>query len=228
MDTEDLIYPIFQCPGSLLINGPSHSGKTSIVCRLIIHIESLFSKQFEDIIYCYTESPGVVAKIDSKIHLHSGLPDQDTLNEWIDSFDNKPWFLIMDDMSTDFYNSDISAQLLSRLIHHHNCFLAVISHSLFGGGKNARLASLNFHYFMFTRSCRDTQQISRFGVQIFGKGHSTQFLQIYQDATDLRPSQRPGYLLVHLHPRFSHKSRMLFTNIFNEDGEPLILYRLQT
>ncbi len=225
METVDLPYPMFQCPGSLLINGPSMSGKTGILCRLLIHRDLLFTKRFQNIIYCYTESPGVVSNIDAKIHLHNGLPDQDTLNEWIDSFDNEPWVLAMDDMSSDFYNSDISAQLLSRLVHHHNCFLIIISHSLFGGGKHARLASLNFHYFILTRSCRDTLQIGRFGIQILGKGHSNQFLQIYQDATDLRTSQRPGYLVIDIHPRFGHKTRMLFTNIFNEDGEPLVLYR---
>ncbi len=126
----------------------------------------------------------------------------------------------------DFYNSDISAQLVSRLVHHHNCFLVVISHTLFSGGRNARLASLNYHYFILTQSCRDTQQISRFGIQLFGKGYSTQFLQLYQDATDIRPSQRAGYLLMNIHPLYCRKSQMLFTNIFDDDGEPLILYRL--
>ncbi len=226
METDEIIYPLFQCPGSLLLNGPSFSGKSSLVCRILLHRDRLFSKKFQNIIYCYAETPGVVGDTIDNIHLHHGLPTQEVLDSWLDTYGEAPWVLILDDMSIDFYNSDISAQLLSRLVHHHSCFLMVVSHSLFGGGRNARLASLNYHYFILTRNCRDTQQISRFGLQLFGKGYAKQFLQIYQDATDIRPSQRAGYLFVHAHPLYSQKSQMLYTNIFDEDGEPLVLYRM--
>ena len=223
METDDIVYPLLQCPGSLLLNGPSFSGKTSTLCRILLHRDTLFSHTFKNIVYCYEESPSMISKAVDGIQLHHGLPDQETLDSWIDAYDEHPWLLALDDMSIDFYNSDISASLLSRLVHHHFCFLIVISHSLFGGGKNARLASLNFHYFILTRNCRDTQQVARFGVQLFGKGSSRQFLQIYQDATDILSTQRPGYLFINSHPQFSHRSRMLFTNIFDEDGEPLTL-----
>ncbi len=128
-------------------------------------------------------------------------------------------------MQNDFYNNELSQQLLSRVVHHNNIFLIVISHSLFGGGKYARIASLNMQYFILTRSCRDTFPISRLGTQILGKGYSNAFLQIFLDATSIKPNQRHSFLFINTHPVYSDRNSMLLTNIFTHEA-PMVIYRV--
>ncbi len=86
------------------------------------------------------------------------------------------------------------------------------------------VSPVNMQYFMLTRSCRDTYPITRFGTQILGKGHSNAFLQVFLDATSIRPNQRPSYLFVNTHPLYGDRSTMLLTNIF-EYEKPMILYK---
>ncbi len=224
MLVEDVSYPLFQCPGSLLISGPSHSGKTVCISQILLDKEKLFSQQPKHIIYCHSEEPDNFLNQIPDLIFHQGAPTEEDVGNWIRDFRDDIWVLVLDDLHSEFFNSDISVKLLSKFVHHHNCFIVVVSHALFGHGKHARFSSLNFHYFMLTRTCRDLGVISRFGVQLFGKGHSSQFLQVYLDATDLKPNGRVGYLLINCHPICGHRNRMLYTNIFS-DEEPLVLYR---
>ncbi len=101
METDDIIYPLFQCPGSLLINGGSFSGKTSLLCRILIHRDKLFSKTFQNIVYCYAENHTLISTNVNGVHLHlhHGFPNQETLDEWLDNYDESPWLLALDDMA---------------------------------------------------------------------------------------------------------------------------------
>ncbi len=222
--TIKISVPLLKCPGAMLISGPSHSGKTSILCQIFIHKQSLFEPVPQHIVYCHAEKVDDMFASLTGVEFHQGLPTQDKLDYWIDKYGDCGWVLSLDDMQNDFYNNDLSQQLLSRVVHHNNIFLIVISHSLFGGGKHARISSLNMQYFILTRSCRDTIQTSRFGSQVLGKGHSNTFLQIFLDATSIKPNQRPSYLFVNTHPIYGDRNTMLLTNIF-EYEKPMILYK---
>ena len=149
---------------------------------------------------------------------------QSDIDAWINKYSHTYWCIILDDMQNEFVNSDISERLLSRLISHHRCFLFLLGHTLFPKGKHARLVSLNFHYYILTRSCRDTAQISTFGYQILGVGQGKTFLAAYLDATDLKPNGRVGYLFVNVHPRHANRQQRLFTNILPSEA-PLVIYK---
>ncbi len=228
MQTVDIAYPLFKTPGSLLICGPSFSGKSTLLARIFKNKNTLFTDPKPAvIIYCFSEQPSDIFKDINNLILHEGLPTEDTINQWIAQFGKTTWLLAFDDMQDIFYESNISKNLLTKLCHHHNCYCIVLGHNLFAQGKYARTVSLNFHYFILTRNCRDINQISHFGYQVFGKGFARKFLNVYLDATEIQPNHRPGYLLITSHPLLSQRNYRLFTHIFedNLDG-PLMVYKL--
>ncbi len=225
METVELNHPLLVCPGAAALIGPSGSGKTSTLAQILLNISSVFVEPApENIVYCHSHEPEALLYNVKNIHFHEGPPLQSDIDEWISKYSHKCWALILDDMQSEFVNSDIAEKLLSRLTHHHNCFLFMIGHTLFAKGKHARLVSLNFHYYILTRSCRDMAQITTFGYQILGAGQGKKFLAAYLDATDLKPNGHAGYLFVNVHPRLSNRQQMLFTNILPSEA-PLVMYK---
>ena len=225
-ETIELYSPILPYPGSMTIVGATFSGKTTLLTKIIKYKKELFSKVPKTVVYCYGEHPGDLLREFDDVVYHKGLPSQETLDDWIALYENDGWILCFDDLSTEFYSNKSSENLISRVVHHSRLYLIIIGHNLFSNGKHARFASLNYHSFLLTRSCRDLNQFAILGRQLFGVGKGQKFVQCYIDATELRPNQRPGYLFVNTHPIYSSREGMLFTNIF-PDEYPQILYKLQ-
>ena len=224
MEAVQIRYPLFELPGSLQITGASFSGKSTILFSILKNRKALFTKYPETVIYCYVHHPGKALDGVENLVMHYGLPDIETLEGWVDSYSEKPWILALDDMSSDFYSSEISRMLMTRLVHHASVYLIVVGHRIFSGDRHARLASLNFHGFIFTRNVRDVESYGHFARQVLGAGYSKKFVNCYLDATQLKPG-RIGYLYVSLHPLYSSRNFMLWTNVLPEES-PLILYRL--
>ena len=84
--------------------------------------------------------------------------------------------------------------------------------------------SLNFHYFLLTRSVRDYEVYQRFGRQVMSGKRGNQFVKAFIDATEVQPSGAPGYLLVQTHPLYSRRDAVLFSHIMPDEA-PLVLYR---
>ncbi len=225
MEPIDLRYPLLVSPGACFIGGPSHSGKSTIIAQILLNKDVMFNEPTpKEIVYCHMSEPDNIFYRIPDIHFHQGVPAETDIDTWISQYSKHPWILILDDMLTDFANSDIADKLLSRITHHHNCYLFLVGHTLFSKGKSSRLISLNCHSFILTRSCRDYSQLTTFGRQLLGTGQGKKFLEAYLDATEIRLDNRPSYLFVNVHPICSKRNYMLFTNIFPEEA-PVILYK---
>lgn len=224
MDSIELYTPLLYFPGSLAIIGASHSGKTSLLVRIIKYKDQVFTKPPKTVVYCHAENTTGVFGENSGIVFHKGLPSQEVLESWIESYSPEGWLLCLDDLSNEFYSDDLSHQLLSRLCHHNSCYLITIGHNLFASGKYARFASLQYHGFLLCRNCRDLNQYQTFGRQILGTGRGRKFLEAFMDATELGPDSRAGYLFVNLHPLYSNREMICFKNILPDDP-PLIGYK---
>ena len=204
-------------------------GKTTILKRLLKFREDLFTARFNHIIYCYGETTSGVEDVVPGIELHQGFPSSDQLQEWIARYSSSPWMICVDDMSQEFHNSDVGSQICCKLSHHYDVSVVLVSHSLFQAGTKAsssRLISLNMHNFIFTRSLRDLGVYQNFGRQCLGNGCGRGFVQCFLDATEGKNDpDKPGYLVVTLHPIYSNRSCHLFTSIFKDEGD-LIAYRI--
>lgn len=216
----------FEVPASLQICGCSFSGKSTILYKLIKESETLFTRPPRTIIYCYAHPPpeGALDNVPNLIK-HHGFPEKETIEQWITDYSSSEWMLASDDLSHNFFDSDISRILMTRVVHHSNLFFCLTTHRLFSTEKNARLSSLNFHYYILTPSKRDISSYGRLSTQLNGAGTSRAFQDMFLDSTEIKDGHKPGYLYINIHPIFGIEKYKYMTNIFS-DEYPLTVYRI--
>lgn len=204
----------FQAPFTCIIAGPTGSGKSHIVFRLIKFRNDMFNTEYERIIYCLPpeqniEVPDFIRQ-DERVVFNSGIPN---FNE----FDGRPYLIILDDLMNDV-NSDVM-NLFTRQSHHRNLsVIFLVQNVFFNGNKFFRTISLNCHYIILTKNPRDKHQISSLAVQL--NPDNVRFVkEAYGDATR-KPYQ---YLLFDLSQKCLENLRYR-TNIFPDDCPRFIIY----
>ena len=108
----------FQTPCSICVSGPSQSGKSQWIVKLVKYRSTLFSGPFHEILYCVPENLSlnpnpIFEQIKSSYPMAKliyGLPDITKLNL---NFDNAPKLLIIDDLMTEFLASFQMVKLLT-------------------------------------------------------------------------------------------------------------------
>ncbi|GFV02182.1 uncharacterized protein TNCV_3516371 [Trichonephila clavipes] len=154
-------------PSSMIINGPSQSGKTHLARRIIS--EQVYELPIKKVLWCYKIfQPWFYTE--KSIKFVSGLPRAD------EKFD----LLILDDLMNNL-TSEIS-QMFTVESHHKNFSVILITQNLFPRVKVARDISLNAHYIILFRNNRDQSQIACFGRQVF-PDRSKFFMDAYKKAT---------------------------------------------
>lgn len=196
----------FRHPCSCLVVGPSQSGKTFLIRKLLKH--RMYEPNIKRVRWCYTYSAPWFLK-EPEIEFIQGLPDPETY----ESGD----LLILDDM---MHHLDIKiADLFTATSHHKNVSVILILQNMFPRSRVMRDISLNAHYIFVFKNVRDKSQINCLARQLF-PGQTYFFMAAYKQAT-----RRPfGYLLLDLHPRTPDCLRVR-ENIFPDERGLYWLYR---
>ena len=195
----------------MCISGPSQSGKTEFVIKLLNHRYELFDKALDKILWCY----GIL-----DVNLHSRLQNNGykTLRGLPKEQDIEPHSIcVLDDLLSESETSKEVTNMCIRAAHHKPCFVIIISQNLFPGGKEARTRSLNTHYYVIFKNPRDKLQFEVLARQI-SPTHSKGLISVYEDAT----REPHGYLFIDFTQECPDEIRYR-TNIFNP---PVIYYRL--
>jgi len=201
-----------QHPFTCIVSGPTQSGKTEWVLRLIENHKSMIEPSIQHIIFCYAEYQPkfeYLAKTISvvKFTLHQGTPSREMI-DGLSSAERK--LLILDDLMEDAQQDDFIVELFTRGSHHRNPSILLITQNLFTKGRHQRTISLNANYLVIMKNPRDRSQITYLARQIFpGK-----WRQI-QDAYDAATARAHGYLFIDLTQNMDDRFR-LRTNIFDE------------
>ncbi|GFS73234.1 uncharacterized protein TNCV_4571541 [Trichonephila clavipes] len=175
-------------PSSMIINGPSQSGKTHLARRIIS--EQVYELPIKKVVWCYKIfQPWFYTE--KSIKFVSGLPRAD------EKFD----LLILDDLMNNL-TSEIS-QMFTVESHHKNFSVILITQNLFPRVKVARDISLNAHYIILFRNNRDQSQIACFGRQVF-PDRSKFFMDAYKKAT----AEKYQFLLVDCFPTTDEEQRL--------------------
>jgi hypothetical protein len=140
----------FRHPSTILACGPSFSGKTTWLIKLINQRHTLIHPSPERIIYSYTaHQPAFETLTRIGVELVKGAdyqldPAQRTL-------------LVIDDPGPQWKGL---AHLFTVVSHHSNCTICLVTHNLFQRGEEYRTAVLNAKYFVLFRSPRMLSQIA--------------------------------------------------------------------
>ena len=184
------------------VAGPTSSGKTWFVFRLIKHADSMITPPPEKIMYCYGEFQPVFAEIPG-VEFHEGLPS-------VDRFDGKQRvLLIIDDLMNEADKN--VCDIFTKLSHHRNVSVIFISQNLFHKNKFIRTMNLNTHYIVMFKNPRDAGQVATLARQMY-PGKSKFVIEAYEDAT----KEPYGYLLIDLRPDTNERYRIR-TKIFPDD-----------
>jgi nicotinamide riboside kinase len=102
----------FRHPFTALVAGPTSSGKSTLIRRFILDLNTLVSPEIEEVIYCLPPGQPFIKNYPSYVRFHEGIPDFEQFS------DRKRRFLILDDLQSSS-KQDI-AEVYTRKSHHYN------------------------------------------------------------------------------------------------------------
>lgn len=219
--------PRFRVPGNMQIVGPSLSGKTTWLFRLLKDAPQYFRLDngepchFQKRLYCYGSSwqPAFVDFEKLGVEFHQGLPPLPLSETFPES--RRPGLLILDDLMQETAKSEDMSHVLTRDTHHLNLFAITLSQNLYPGGKEQATQNRNYHYTVLFKNPADTRYVKALGNR--WTGDSKSFFGVYQKATE-RPY---GYLVVDHHPRTDESIRFR-TNVLLDEPEPVTVLQPMT
>ncbi len=200
----------FHHPSTFMVVGPSQSGKTRFIVKLIRSASHMIDNSPERIIWCYgIHQPELFHELRDVVEFVEGIPKADML-------DGRRTLMIIDDLmsETDRRVTD----LFTKGSHHKNVSVIYVSQNLYNKGKENRTISLNTHYLILFKNPRDASQILHLGKQIFPQ-KAKYFSESFADAT----SQPYGYLLVDLKTTTPDELR-LRAAVFPDEKDSTIVY----
>ena len=199
----------FRHPTSIVIAGPTRSGKTSFVNRCLR--DSLIQPFPNRIICFYKEWQPAYDE------LKQLLPETEFVEgislEILTSLTVADRNLvIIDDLMSSAGDSKQISQLFTQESHHKNLTVIFLVQNLFFQGKEMRNISLNAHYMVLYKNPRDKSQIRFLAQQTFPE--NSKFLcNAFLHATE----EPHSYLVLDFHPDTKEDFRIV-TRIFPEEA----------
>ena len=198
----------FEHPTSIIIAGPSRSGKTCFLIRALKH--SLIQPIPTRILWFYKEWQKAyeeLKKSSLNIEFHEGI--ETALLKSVSR--NETNMVIIDDLMSTATDSKAVSKIFTQEAHHRNVTVVLLIQNLFCRGKEMRNISLNAHYFVLYKNPRDKSQIRYLSQQIYPDNQRF-LVNVFTHATE----QPHSYLIIDLHPDTEERFRVL-TKIFPED-----------
>lgn len=202
-----------ECDHTIMVAGPSQSGKTTFVLKLLEHRDEMFKCEMKRVIWCYgIYQPKLNTMLQNKGYiLHQNIID---VNK-IEPYD----IVVLDDLIHESKNSQDVTAMFTRAAHHKPCCIIFLTQNLFPPGKEARTRSLNTHYYVILKNPRDKSQIHFLARQVLPRQPKT-LVNIFDSATEKPHS----YLFIDLTQSCPEEYRFR-SNIFDK---PMIIYKPTT
>ena len=165
-------------PSTIMIGGPSASGKTQLTSCILANKDYLFNPAPQKTILYFREWQQVYntwRQSGFVDEFYNTLPDDEEFRERLDA-NGSGTIVVFDDFSLKVeQNKDFFDNLFCINSHHLKITVILIVHNLFT--KSLRTLSLNCHRFFLTQSLRDKGQLQTLARQAFpGKSELMVFL----------------------------------------------------
>jgi len=141
--TYDVRFPLAR---SMIVSGPSCSGKSHFVTQLLQQAKFHFHPSPKRIFWYF----GEIAPKPPIPHVcyRRGLPSEQEIEAFHQSV------VVLDDLMWESRSSVNVGNLFTRVAHHRQCFIIHITQNLFQGGSITRTQSLNAHYLVLFKNPR--------------------------------------------------------------------------
>lgn len=173
-DGVELVDMRLRSPFTAVVAGPTGSGKTALLMRLIELASSVADPPPVEIIYCYGAWQDAFASV-TGARFHAGMIEakslpSDGLNRW----------LIVDDLMEELSGKGDTNDLFTKHSHHKNISVFYVVQNLFQ--KGGRTISINSHYFFLAKNPRDATTFTHLAKQMF-PGKTAYACEAFADAT---------------------------------------------
>ena len=185
-------------PASFLVCGPSCCGKTHWVFRFIENRNEIFTEKIEKVLYFYDTYQKKFDDYLNDIEFIQGIPTLEILKL------ADRCLLVLDDLM--HYPQDLITKIFTVYAHHFNFSVIFTAQNLFN--KNILEISLNSHFVVLFKNCRDATQIQHFLRQAFPHKNKVVY-NAYKNAV----ATPRGYLMLDFRPD-TDDSQRIRTNVF--------------
>lgn len=189
-----MTHHIWLAPFTCVISGPTGSGKSVFVQRILKYAKTVISPPPEKILYCYGAYQDTFSKTEG-VEFKEGLPSLDDFDERTHSL------VIIDDLMHE--TNIVVSKLFTKGSHHTNTSVIYITQNIFNQNKENRNIALNTQYLVLFKNVRDKSQIMHIARQMYPTG-SKHMIEAYTDATN----EPYSYLFIDLKPNVDDKHRL--------------------
>ena len=209
-ETPHPLFPefAFQHPFSMIVVGPTQSGKTAFVEQMFEEPRFAFPTTRDGrILWFYNQWQPRYEALEREfgVEFEHGLPDwSESLQELDPEIHH---ILVFDDLMHQAVNSPILSRLFTQG-RHRNASVILLMQNMFPKGKYNTDITRNAQYLVLFRSPSDRKQINTIADRIFAEDRF-KFMQIYSKATSI-PF---GYVLIDNHPRTDPENQVV-TDVF--------------
>lgn len=193
-------------PFTMIVSGPTGSGKTYWIKKLINNADKYCLPAPTKIHYFYGEYQPIFSSMQN-VNFIQGLPEN-----LMQKFDGiEPEWIIIDDLMIEAGNSKLISEMFTKGSHHRNLSVILILQNFFSRGKEMRNITLNAQYLVLFKNPRDQTIVTNIARQML-PGKTKKLQAIYEDAT-----RKPfSYLFLDLKPDTPMETRFL-TNVVDEE-----------
>ncbi len=192
----------FVHPASVILCGPSKSGKTWFIER--VFKEKLIRPWPRNITWYYSEwqdSYDRLRKSCPSMSFVEGIVDRDLMDQ-VSS--NEANLIVIDDQMDEAADSKQVSRMFTKGSHHRDLSVILFVQNMFHKGKESRTQSLNTNYYVIFNNPRDKSQIRTLSCQMYPQ-NSKFLVDSFDDAT----KEPYGYLLLDLRQETHEKLRVM-------------------
>lgn len=213
----------FQNPCSLMLSGPTQSGKTTFLLNLLRNVDHLFQEPSckGNVIYFYREMQKQLEIFKKEGLVHQWfpyLPSTDLIDELTAAHLETGSMIIIDDFQQ--HVTEDTVEIFTNKCHHRNAVVVFMAQNLFCPRPGFRTISLNSNYILLFKNPRDASQIICFAKQ-FASGSVRWVIKAHKEAT----RNAHSYMLFDLHQRSPDWARVR-SNVLPHEF-PMLIYAHQ-
>lgn len=188
---------------TMIISGPSKSGKTSLVVELLRRKGSIFRHPIRNVYWFHGAAQGQVHDMLSHelgVVMKHGIPSQEDL-ESLERYD----LLVLDDLQNEMKQDAHITSLFLKQSHHKHYFVIVLQQNIYGD-KEQRFRNANVHYWLALNNPRNQRQVGDFLSRMYPSSGKKAIHAIFNQI--LSTEGNYGYLFVDFTPNMRSDLRL--------------------